>query len=85
MADGVITDAPDETWRGVDDALRRGLRGLESGLSLAVVVKRERGLRHTGLERYLSKTPLEGKQINFRSSNDLHRPWKRWLKLSNST
>src|SRR5262245_14642034 len=32
--DGIIHDAPRETWRAVYDALRGGLRGLRGGLSL---------------------------------------------------
>lgn len=35
-----------ENWRRVDNALRYGLRGLPSGLSLARLLARDRGVRH---------------------------------------
>jgi hypothetical protein len=36
---GVITDAPDETWANVDQALIKGLRGLPGGSSLTRLIK----------------------------------------------
>ncbi len=39
---GPITDAPGETWLGVDAALRNGCRGLAGGVSLAAFLARHR-------------------------------------------
>jgi hypothetical protein len=39
---GGIPEAPDETWRNVDVALRRGARGLPGGDSLACLLQRSR-------------------------------------------
>lgn len=39
---GMIPDAPDETWSGIDNALRVGLRGLPDGDSLARLLARRR-------------------------------------------
>jgi len=36
---GLILEAPDETWKAVDRALRRGLRGLPGGSSLARLIR----------------------------------------------
>jgi hypothetical protein len=43
---GPILDAPDETWRGIDHALRLGMRNLPSGSSLAQLLAEERGTRN---------------------------------------
>ncbi len=43
---GPIADAPGETWRGVDDALRHGLRGLPVGAGLARLLAARRGARN---------------------------------------
>jgi hypothetical protein len=43
---GPVQDAPGETWRGVDVALRDGGRGLPGGDSLARLLARERGVRN---------------------------------------
>ena len=49
---GPVAGAPGETWRGVDDALRGGLRALPDGASLAGLLARERGARtRAGLPR----------------------------------
>jgi hypothetical protein len=45
-ASGPVTDADGETWRAVDEALRLGLRGLPSGISLAQLLSSERGARN---------------------------------------
>jgi hypothetical protein len=45
-ASGPVVDAPGETWRAVDEALRLGLRGLPSGISLAQLLASERGARN---------------------------------------
>jgi hypothetical protein len=43
---GPVRDAPEETWRRVDNALRLGLRGLPGGNSLARLLARRRGVRN---------------------------------------
>jgi len=45
---GRISDAPDDTWRTVNAALRRGRRGLPGGSSLIQLLVRERGVRSLG-------------------------------------
>ncbi len=47
---GVIFDAPSETWKMVDHALRLGIRGFpaNTGLSLARLLARHRGVRVAG-------------------------------------
>jgi hypothetical protein len=45
-ASGGIIGAKFETWLGVDAALRRGMRGLPGGSSLAQLLARERGARN---------------------------------------
>jgi hypothetical protein len=42
---GPVAGAPGETWRGVDDALRCGLRGLRGGRTLARLLCERRGVR----------------------------------------
>ncbi|MFO0845323.1 MAG: hypothetical protein U0797_23555 [Gemmataceae bacterium] len=47
---GPVALSPDDTWCAVDDALRRGNRGLPGGSSLARLLTRLRGARnHTAL------------------------------------
>ena len=36
---GVVGEAPSETWKAIDLALRQGLSGLEGGSSLGKVLK----------------------------------------------
>jgi hypothetical protein len=43
---GAVPEAPGLSWRGIDDALRLGLRGLPGGDSLARLLARERGVRN---------------------------------------
>jgi hypothetical protein len=43
---GPVADAPGETWRGLDTALRVGLRGLPGDSSLARLLAEERGVRN---------------------------------------
>lgn len=43
---GLVTDAPEETWMKVDEALRRGWRGLPRGGSLARLLAARRGTRN---------------------------------------
>jgi hypothetical protein len=45
-ASGPIPEAPGESWRGVDQALRVGLRGLPGGSSLAQFLAVRRGVRN---------------------------------------
>jgi hypothetical protein len=45
-ASGPVAGAPGETWRGLDNALRMGQRGLPRGSSLARLLARERGVRN---------------------------------------
>ena len=45
---GQVPDAPDETWLGIDDALRQGNRGLGGGSSLAQLLAERRGVRNRG-------------------------------------
>jgi hypothetical protein len=42
---GRLADAPGETWRAVDKALRNGRRGLRGGSSLAQLLSKRRGVR----------------------------------------
>jgi hypothetical protein len=55
---GPITDAPGETWRGVDDALRTNRRGLTGGRTLAWLLGEHRGVRS---RRY--PPPLTEKEV----------------------
>jgi hypothetical protein len=50
---GAISAAPAETWSAVDDALKRGGRGLPRGSSLAQLLAQHRGRRH-----FLMQPPL---------------------------
>ncbi len=43
---GPVSGAAGETWQAVDDALRRGLRGLPGGSSLAQLLAAGRGVRN---------------------------------------
>src|SRR5262249_2205594 len=43
---GLIAEAPGETWRAVDQALRVGIRGLPSGSSLARLLAAQRRARN---------------------------------------
>jgi hypothetical protein len=43
---GAIAEAPGQTWRGVDLALKWGYRGLKGGVSLAGLLARELGVRN---------------------------------------
>jgi hypothetical protein len=43
---GPVADAPGETWKGVDLALRHGYRGLPRGPSLARLLAQERRVRN---------------------------------------
>jgi hypothetical protein len=43
---GPVAESPADDWRGIDRALRRGLRGLPGGSSLARLLCRQRGVRN---------------------------------------
>jgi len=43
---GAVADAPGETWKGINHALRLGYRNLSGGSSLARLLEQERGVRH---------------------------------------
>jgi hypothetical protein len=43
---GAVFDAPGETWRKIDGALRGGFRGLSPGSSLAQLLAEQRGVRN---------------------------------------
>lgn len=45
---GRVVGFPDETWLAVDHALRRGMRGLVGGSSLAQLLAEHRGIRNLG-------------------------------------
>src|SRR5262249_25380136 len=51
---GAIPEAPGETWRRVDTALRLGARGLQGSSSLAQLLARQRGVRNVHGLRPLS-------------------------------
>jgi hypothetical protein len=44
--DGPIENVPGETWSGVENALRAGIRGLPGGSSLAALLSERRGKSH---------------------------------------
>ena len=49
---GPVVDAPGETWHGIADALRTGVRGLPGGSSLSKLLAEQRGVRNSkNLER----------------------------------
>jgi hypothetical protein len=45
---GPVAAAPGENWTALDQALRRGVRGLPGGNSLARLLGRERGVGRRG-------------------------------------
>jgi hypothetical protein len=53
---GPVLDAPDETWKGINEALRNGYRGQPGGTTLAHLLAREKGVRNrTNLPRLTSQ------------------------------
>jgi hypothetical protein len=73
----VIPDSNGETWHGVDDAMRRGLRGLPAGGSLARLLARHRGVRNLQ-----DLPPLTEEQI-LRWADAYHRRTSRWPRSEN--
>ncbi|HLJ96754.1 MAG TPA: hypothetical protein VKU02_26510 [Gemmataceae bacterium] len=66
---GRISDAPDETWRRVDSALRIGLRGLRGGSSLARLLAEQRGVRNRScLPRLTAKQILAWADAHYAST-----------------
>jgi hypothetical protein len=55
---GPIADAPDETWRAVDEALRNGRRGLPGRRSLAGLLARAAGARNRTSLPHLTVTRI---------------------------
>ena len=53
---GPVPEAPGETWASINAALARGARGLPAGLSLARLLRQERGQRK-------GRPPLRAEQI----------------------
>jgi hypothetical protein len=51
---GPVGDAPGETWKGVDMALRQGGRGLDGGSGLALLLADRRGVRNVWTRPNLS-------------------------------
>lgn len=54
MLSGSIPEQPGETWRSVDSALRRGVRGLSAGSSLYQLLRRHRRIPRWNNWRRLS-------------------------------
>jgi hypothetical protein len=69
---GSIPEAPGEDWKGVDGALRKGLRGLPGGSSLARLLAQKRGARNPA-----ALPPLTVEQILAWADAD-HRRTGRW-------
>jgi hypothetical protein len=55
---GAISEAPGETWGGVNASLERGKRGLPGGMTLAQLLAAERGVRN-----HMKLPPLRREQI----------------------
>jgi hypothetical protein len=57
---GPVVDGPGETWKGVNEALRYGWRGLRRGLSLAQLLARARRARNrANLPRFTERQILQ--------------------------
>jgi hypothetical protein len=57
-ASGPVLDAPGETWKGLNEALRNAYRGLPGGITLAHLLARDRGVRNR-----TNLPDLSGRQI----------------------
>jgi hypothetical protein len=57
-SDGVVIEAPDESWRAIDGALREGRRGLPGGASLARLLAENRGRRNKSCLPRLTTTQI---------------------------
>jgi hypothetical protein len=69
---GPIPEAPDETWLAVNQALKRGMRGLPGGSSLADFLAVERGARNR-----VNLPPLSRRAI-LRWATAFHRRTGQW-------
>lgn len=58
IASGAVAPSSEETWYRLDKALRRGTRGLPSGMSLPKLLARRRGVR-----RHVRKRPLSVNEV----------------------
>jgi hypothetical protein len=64
---GPVADAPGETWKGVDQALRGGYRGLRGGTTLARLLARRCGIRNrANLPRLTEEQLLAWADTHFR-------------------
>ena len=70
--DGPIAGTSGESWWAVDMALRKGLRGLPGGSSLARILAAKRGVKNP-----LARPRLTGRQI-LRWADDYHRRTGNW-------
>jgi hypothetical protein len=55
---GPIAEAPNETWNGIDHALKKGSRGLRGKSSLAKLLAKHRNVR-----RHVRRRPLSAKEV----------------------
>ena len=68
---GSITDAPGETWIGVDQSLQKGRRGFAGGSSLAQLLTEHRVVRNQGsLPRLTEKLILEWADRHYEETED---------------
>jgi hypothetical protein len=73
---GPIAEAPGETWRGVECALRKGHRGLAGELTLARLLDRERGVRNKSDLRRMSVGEI------LRWADAHHERHRKWPKVN---
>jgi hypothetical protein len=55
---GTVTDAPEEDWKGIDEALRSGFRGLKGGSSLAKLLAARRGVPNRAAKPRLTERQI---------------------------
>jgi hypothetical protein len=68
---GAIAEAPGETWRGVDLALKWGYRGLKGGVSLAGLLARALGVRNrTNLPTLTTAQVVGWAKTHYRRTGD---------------
>jgi hypothetical protein len=88
---GPVADAPGETWRAVDMALRHGRRGIGPGSSLALLLADKRGVRNVWTRPDLSiEQILAWADAHFRQTGQwpqtksgpvLEKPEETWLAI----
>jgi hypothetical protein len=91
---GTIPEAPHETWKGVDSALRKGRRGLRLRSSLARLLARYRGKTNHMNRPALSKKRIlawadaylwrTGKWPNANSGRVIEAPGETWRLIDNA-